>query len=54
MDITLAIIILVATIYLLIIIGAIFFIRYKRSGMFKQTIDPKPQQNNFDIKKEDE
>lgn len=54
MDITLAIIVLVAVIYLLIIIGAIFFIRYRKKGMFKQTIDPKPLQNNFESKKENE
>ena len=52
MDITLAIILLVAVIYLLIIIGAVFFIKYRKNGMFKQTIDPKPDQNNFELKKE--
>jgi len=53
LDITLAIIILVAVIYLLIIIGAVFFIKYRKRGMFEQTIDPKPHQNTFDIKKDD-
>ncbi|WP_156111902.1 hypothetical protein [Ureibacillus manganicus] len=54
MDITLAIIILVAVMYLIIIIGALLFIRNRKKGMFKQTVDPKPLQNNYEPKKENE
>ena len=43
-DTTLAIIILVAVMYFIIIIGAIIFIMNKRKNIFKQTIDPKPEQ----------
>lgn len=39
MDTTLAIIILVAIMYLIIIIGAIIFIVSRKRGAFKQTID---------------
>lgn len=39
---TTAILILVAVIYILLIIGVVFFIVLKRKGAFKQTIDPKP------------
>ncbi|SOC36654.1 LPXTG cell wall anchor domain-containing protein [Ureibacillus acetophenoni] len=53
MDITLAIIILVAVMYLLIIIGGIFFLRKRKKGMFTQTVDPKPVQNKYDLKKDD-
>ncbi|WP_168193871.1 hypothetical protein [Lysinibacillus sp. SGAir0095] len=44
MDTTLAIIILVAVMYFVIIIGAIIFIMKKRKNIFKQTIDAKPLQ----------
>lgn len=54
MDITLAIIILVAVMYLLIIIGAIFFLRKRKKGMFTQKIDPKPIPQNYNSKKVEE
>lgn len=42
---TTAILILVAVIYVLLIVGVVFFIVLKRKGAFKQTIDPKPSNN---------
>ncbi|PYF09125.1 hypothetical protein BJ095_101354 [Ureibacillus chungkukjangi] len=51
MDTTLAIIILVAVMYFVIIICAILFIMNKRKNIFTQTIDPKPQQT-FQVKQE--
>lgn len=46
LDATLSILILVAIIYVIfIIVGAIFII--KKRGSFKQTIDPKPEQNSY-------
>ncbi|MGE7667130.1 hypothetical protein ACQKMN_15585 [Ureibacillus composti] len=44
MDTTLAILVLVAIIYVLIIIGAVVFIVSRKRGVFKQTIDPMPIQ----------
>jgi len=44
LDTTLAILVLVAIIYVLIIIGAVVFIVSRKRGAFKQTIDPMPVQ----------
>lgn len=40
---TTAILVLVAVIYVLLIVGVVFFIIFKKRGAFKQTVDPKPK-----------
>lgn len=50
---TTAILILVGVIYILLIIGVVFFIILKKRGVFKQTVDPKPQEPKKENKRED-
>ncbi len=45
MDPSLAILVLVAIIYLLVIIAVVFVIISKRKGKLKQTIDPLPKEH---------
>lgn len=50
---TTAILVLVAVIYVLLIIGIIFFIIFKKRGVLKQTIDPKPKNPIKENERED-